>query len=236
MEGKLHQQEAVDESDRLVALQSLLEGRHSVRGFRDNPVPRELIERALETASRAPSWCNTQPWQVIITEGPATTAFRAAMTDAVRSSTPAPDFPFPARYTGVYRDRRLETALQLYDAVGITRGDRVASAEQGTRNFEFFDAPHVAVLTTEADLGTYGVLDAGLFLAALLLAFEGLGIGAVPQAALAAYAPRVREHFWLPASRAVVCAVSFGWEDHGHPANGFRTTRAPGHSFSTWHS
>jgi nitroreductase len=216
------------------SLRTLLERRHSVRAFLTDPVPRSLIAQALETAGRSPSWCNTQPWQVIVTEGEGTEEFRAALRRARGSQAPAPDFAFPARYANEYRQRRLDTALQLYDAVGIVRGDRVASAQQTAKNFELFGAPHVLLVTTEEDLGVYGAVDCGIFVGSLLLALESLGVGAVPQAALAAFSPLIREHFKLAATRKLVCAISVGWEDRRHPVNGFRTERAPTKDFVTW--
>jgi nitroreductase len=216
------------------SLSALLTCRHSVRAFLGDPVPRPLIAQALEIAGRSPSWCNTQPWQVIVTEGDGTEEFRAALMGAVRSHTPAPDFAFPARYANEYRQRRLDTALQLYDAVGIVRGDRAASAEQTKRNFQLFGAPHVLIVTTEEDLGVYGAVDCGIFVGSVLLALESLGVGAVPQAALASFSSLIRDHFQLPLTRKVVCAISFGWEDRKHPANGFRTPRVPADEFVTW--
>lgn len=220
----------------LQSLSELLARRHSVRAFRGEPVPRPLIAKALETAGRSPSWCNTQPWRVIVTEGDGTEEFRAALMRAVGSEAPAPDFAFPARYVNEYRQRRLDTALQLYDAVGIARGDRAASAQQTAKNFELFGAPHVLLVTTEEDLGVYGAIDCGIFVGSVLLALESLGVGAVPQAALASFASVIREHFQLPESRKVVCAISFGWEDREHPVNGFRTDRAPMDDLVTWAS
>ena len=38
--------------------------RRSTRAFRDEPVSRELLERILIDASRAPSAINMQPWEV----------------------------------------------------------------------------------------------------------------------------------------------------------------------------
>ncbi len=40
----------------------LLTKRHSIRKYRQEPVPDELIESCLEAARKAPSACNAQPW------------------------------------------------------------------------------------------------------------------------------------------------------------------------------
>ncbi|MEM7355319.1 MAG: nitroreductase family protein [Acidobacteriota bacterium] len=44
----------------------LMDRRRSVRDFSDEPVPRELIETAIRTASTAPSGAHRQPWQFVV--------------------------------------------------------------------------------------------------------------------------------------------------------------------------
>ncbi len=206
------------------ALERLLADRWSCRGFTDEQVPRDVIERLLTMAQRTPSWCNVQPWQLVITSGEETKRLAAALLDAVNWS--GTDFDFPAAYTGIYQDRRRASGWQLYEAVGVEKGDREASALQMMRNFEFFGAPHAAILTTEADLGVYGAIDCGLYVDSFLLAAQALGLGACAQAALAACAPFLREWFGLPETRKVVCGISFGYADPDHPTATYRTARA----------
>src|SRR5437016_4332680 len=111
-------------------LRRLLDERHSCRAFQDRPVERATIARILDIAQRSPSWCNTQPWEVFVTEGEATERLRAAISAFAADNPPQPDLPFPSRYEGVYRERRRECAWQLYESVGIEHGDRAASAAQ----------------------------------------------------------------------------------------------------------
>ncbi len=47
---------------------ALLKFRRSVRGFRGEAVPRELIEKILEAARWAPSAGNSQPWEFVVVE------------------------------------------------------------------------------------------------------------------------------------------------------------------------
>jgi nitroreductase len=215
-------------------LRRLLESRHSCRHFLPRPVEREIIEQILAVSQRSASWCNTQPWQLHITEGAGTDALRAGLTQFAAADEGKPDLTFPERYAGVYYDRRRTCALQLYEQVGVERGDRAASAAQTWKNFELFDAPHVAILTTERDLGVYGVLDCGLYIQAFILAAQSLGVATIAQAALALCSPFLREHLDLPENREVVCGISFGYEDLEHHANEFRTERAPVSDVAHW--
>jgi nitroreductase len=108
----------------------------------------------------------------------------------------------------------------------VTYGDRAASGKQAMENFRLFGAPHMLLITSERDLGTYGAIDCGLYMGSVLLAAQSLGIGMIPQAALATYAPLMHDHFGIPDSRMVVVGASFGYADDCHPANAFRSRRA----------
>lgn len=207
-------------------LASLLAERFSCRAFRPDPVPTDVVERLVSLAQLAASWCNVQPWQVIVTSGAGTERFRQALLDAAHApDDDGPDIPFPEGYEGVYRQRRRETAWRLYESVGVEWGDREASAAQSLQNFRLFGAPHALILTTDRKLGTYGAIDCGVFLANFLLLAQSAGVATIPQAALAARSGFIHRYFDLPENRLVVCGVSFGYADENHPANGFRTSR-----------
>jgi nitroreductase len=133
-------------------LERLLSTRHSCRGFLREPVADDLIVRILSISQRTPSWCNAQPWQVIITKGAATERFRTALCDYVAKNPPAPDMAFPREYRGAYLERRRACGFRLYEAVGVARGDREAYAKQGFENYKLFGAPHVAIITSDEAL------------------------------------------------------------------------------------
>ncbi|MGV9674067.1 nitroreductase [Nocardia sp. NPDC003482] len=221
-------------TDASVELETLLDSRWSCRAFESRPVPRADIERLLGLAQRSASWCNTQPWQAIVTSGAATDRFRDALADHARRHDARFDFDPPERYRGVYGDRRRASGWQLYEAVGVRRGDRAASARQAFENFRLFGAQHVAIITTDAEQGVYGAVDTGLYIGTLLLAAHSMGIATIAQAALAGQAPFIREYLDIPADRKIVVGISFGYPDLDHPANGYRTARAPLSEVVSW--
>lgn len=47
-----------------------IEARFSVRRYRRDPVPEELLERVLEAARMAPSACNRQPFRIVVIRVP----------------------------------------------------------------------------------------------------------------------------------------------------------------------
>ncbi len=212
--------------ERIGVLQELLDERFSCRAFKPDPVPRPIIEQILKTAQRTASWCNSQPWQVVIASGAAREKFRKAIHAAATSGKDDGDFPFPREYRGVYLERRRESGFQLYNTLGIARGDRAAYARQALENFNFFGAPHVAIIHTDEALGVYGAIDCGAYVSNFMLAAQALGLGTIPQAALAHQSGLIRRHFDIGDDRRVVCAISFGYADRDHRINSYRTSRA----------
>jgi len=62
-----------EESARRAAeLYALMDRRRSVRDFSSEPVPRELVETAIRTASTAPSGAHRQPWRFVVVGDPET--------------------------------------------------------------------------------------------------------------------------------------------------------------------
>lgn len=59
-----------DRPVRLVDYLALVRRRRSVRWFAPRPVPRDVLDRAVEAASQSPSACNRQPYRFVILDRP----------------------------------------------------------------------------------------------------------------------------------------------------------------------
>ncbi|MBU9676354.1 nitroreductase [Burkholderia multivorans] len=225
------QREGNDAGERSAAdvetLERIAAERYTCRAYLPDAVPIDVIERIVEIAKRAASWCNVQPWHAIVTSRDTTERFRAALVaHAAQHPGIDADIPFPDEYRGVYGERRREVGYALYAALGIARDDRAARERQVAENFRLFGAPHVALLTIPAELGPYAALDCGAFVASFLLAARAHGVATTAQAALAHHARFIRRYFGIGDERRFVCGIAFGYADTTHPANAFRSTRA----------
>ncbi|HDV6318670.1 nitroreductase [Burkholderia multivorans] len=225
------QREGNDAGERSAAdvetLERIAAERFTCRAYLPDAVPTDVIERIVEIAKRAASWCNVQPWHAIVTSRDTTERFRAALVaHAAQHPGIDADMPFPDEYRGVYGERRREVGYALYAALGIARDDRPARERQVAENFRLFGAPHVALLTIPAELGPYAALDCGAFVASFLLAARAHGVATTAQAALAHHARFIRRYFGIGDERRFVCGIAFGYADTTHPANAFRSTRA----------
>ena len=76
-------------------LDEMIKERRSTRLFlRDKPVPRELVDEALELAMRAPSNSNVQPWHVVFASGPARDRLVEVLMEEAQAAPPnVPQLP-----------------------------------------------------------------------------------------------------------------------------------------------
>lgn len=221
------------ETPEYTLVSALFHRRHSCRAFHADPVAPGDIDRMVRLASRAASWCNTQPWHLAIA-GPATTdRLRRELAACARHGPGEREIATEPRYHGVHLERRRVSGWQLYEHAGIARGDKAASREQALRNFDLFGAPQVAVVSCDRALGPYGMIDCGGFIGAFLLAAESLGLASIALASVAAYPGVLRRHLPVPADNAIVCAIAFGYE-RDDPVNAFRTDRAAPDELCAW--
>lgn len=214
----------LDKNEYMV-LKKLLDNRQSCRAFQSSSVSRECLAEIFSMAQRTASWCNSQPWDVICISGQELNNLRKSFQEVVKSTPPSPDIPFPVEYRGVYKERRRECGLQLYESLGITRENKSAANKQRLDNFNFFGAPHVAIITTPSELGAYGAIDCGAYASNVMLVAQSLGVSAITQAAIANYSEFLKDHLSIDPSRNVVCSVSLGYMYLSHPANKFKTRR-----------
>ncbi|MCC7536478.1 MAG: nitroreductase [Deltaproteobacteria bacterium] len=201
--------------------------RRSVRGFRSSPVSRQTMESLFTRAQRAPSWCNVQPWRVVVTSGEVTERLRTRLLRAFSEESPSPEIAMPPGYPEPYGTHRRECGRVLYEAMGIERKDATGKVRAWRRNFELFDAPHAVIVSFDDRFGIYGALDVGCWLQTVLLGAVALGLACCPQAALASYPSAVREVLPIAEGTKIAFGISIGVEDPDVPANRARTSRAP---------
>lgn len=212
-----------------LSLADALRSRRSVRGFLDKPVPDDILTEIFELAQLAPSNCNIQPWKVFVASGEVRDELRRRMVEKVTAGVPmAPDFEANAgKFSGVYRQRQVDCAVELYNNMGIDRDDKPGRMRAQLRNFELFDAPHVVFIGMEREFGPTVALDVGMYIQSLMLAMTAHGVGSCAQGSMRYFPDDVREIFGEPDSTAILVGISFGYENPEVAANRTRVGRAP---------
>lgn len=201
--------------------------RHSVREYEDRPIPESILRKLFEDALRAPSWKNSQPWQIHVVSGEKRASLARALMEAARGGAPRPDTPWLENYPTDVRKRMFDLGMQVYGVAGIDRKDKAARDAFMLRNFDFFGAPAAVFITTRFDLNFFVGLDIGCLLESILLLARAHGLGTCPQAALGAFPDIVRSELGLGAENHVVCGLSIGYPRPGSELNRFHAPREP---------
>ncbi|MFC3093796.1 nitroreductase [Alteromonas sediminis] len=207
---------------------TMLDKRYSCRAFLDKPVDSAVLQRVFEKAQRSPSNCNVQPWQVIVVSGEKKTQLAQQLVEEViKVQKPYPDFNWLPAYEGVHRERQFGSANALYSAMGIERQDKVKRQQAMLRNWQFFDAPHVAFFTMDKYLDIMGAVDIGIYAQTLSMLMYEEGISSCMQGALGQFPNPIKSLCELPEERGILFGMSFGYADSKADANQARTVREP---------
>ncbi|QOL25810.1 nitroreductase family protein [Thalassotalea sp. LPB0316] len=209
-----------------MSLQQLLSERFSTRAFTEQAVEQATLESIFEHAQLSPSNCNVQPWQVYVVSGEKKEQLKQAFMKALMSGAkPSPEFDWTPQYQGVHRERQFGSANALYTSMGIAREDKQARQMAMVRNWQFFDAPHVAFFTMEKYLNIMGAVDLGIYAQTLSLLMQEQGIASCMQGALGQFPEPVKTLLNIPEERGILFGMSFGYAAKDAPANRTRTER-----------
>ena len=202
--------------------------RRSVRGFTSRRVTAETMKHVFGLAQLSPSNCNIQPWRIFVASGAARDRLRQAMIEQVMLGTPPnPDFEYPDRFEEPFRKHQIACAVTLFNEMGIGRNDKPGRNRALLRNFELFDAPHVAFLGMNKQFKEPVALDLGIYLQTLMLAMTARGIACCPQGSMRSYPDIVRREFGISQETGILVGLSFGYEDLSVAANRTRIDRSP---------
>ena len=123
-------------------------GRRSIRGYKPEPVPMQVIRDILKLATRAPSSMNTQPWHFHVVTGEPLDRIREGNTELTLSGVPpSREIRQHRAYEGPHRKRQIAIAAQLFEAMDIEWGDKARRQDWVMRGFRQFDAPVSIVVT-----------------------------------------------------------------------------------------
>lgn len=212
-----------------------INGRRSVRAFKANPVPKEVLQGIMEATLKAPSWENTQPWEFAVIGGNAMEELKAAVMAKMRAGEkPNLDLPWP-KFTGPYLERAKMDGRRLFQAVGISKEDGQAIMNWRLSMAQFFNAPNGVILYMDASLGEWSLLDLGIALQTLMVAAWQYGVGTCALAAAVVYPDVLRSLLDIPESKRIIVGLAVGYPDYSSPAVKFRADREPLDALVTWH-
>ena len=216
----------------------VLEGiktRRSVRGFKPEPVPKDVINKILETVSNTPSYTNTQPWEVVIVGGKKRDELSKIIFDLAKANAPTnPDLPMPKSWPVANEARSGEHGARRLATLGIAREDAEGRERLRLMNFEFYGAPCVAFLFIDGSMGEWSIFDMGLFAQNFILAAHSLGVESVLQASVTNYAPEIKKFLGVPDSKKLIICIPLGYIDEKAKLNAYRSIKQKAEEFTKW--
>jgi nitroreductase len=210
-----------------------IKARRSVRAFKSDPVPQDVLRQLIEVARWSPSWENVQPWEMTVVGGAKMEELRREL-EAVADADPAPEIPVQ-HFNDPYLSRRRSLGYRIvFDTLKIEREDRERRQWWRLRNQTMFGAPSAIFIHIDRSLNEWSIFDAGMIAQTLMLAAQHYGLGTIPQAAPIMYPQAVRKVIGIPDSKLLVVGLSIGYPDWADPVNSFEREREPVDGFTRW--
>jgi nitroreductase len=198
--------------------------RKSIRAYKSDPVPKELLKEVLETAVRSPSSRNTQPWHITVATGKSLDEIRKGNMEMLAVAAPGPERPLEGRY----RERQMEQAVQLFGLLGIARDDKEKRDAWVKRGPQYFDAPAVIFISIDEVMGDRSpYFDCGMLTQTICLAALNKGLGTCILGSGIRFPDVVRRVTGIPATERLIICICVGFPDWSHPVNKLDSKRDP---------
>jgi nitroreductase len=210
--------------------EEIAQERRSIRGYKTDPIPREILEEIIHIAKHAPSSMNTQPWHFHVLTGEPLERIRKGNTEKMMAGSSVDrEIKLNHGYEGPHRERQIEIAVQLFEAMGIARDDKERRMDWVMRGFRQFDAPVSIVITVDKALAddTIAHFDCGAATYGLVLAAWSKGIGSVINGQGIMQSSVVRENANIPEDQVIMTCVAMGYPDETFVANDVKSRRSP---------
>lgn len=212
-----------------------IKARRSVRGFKPDPVSKEVILELIDIAKWSPSYKNSQPWETVVISGAKKDALSKMLIELIDDGAePCPDIPAPTAWPTPETARIDHLFKRSAEASGRSLNDPEALKEAKIANSAFYGAPYAFYLFQDASLTPWSLFDLGLFAQTLMLAACAKGLGTVPQAFATDYAMQIKKFLDIPETKRLIIGISVGYADMDAPQNALRSDRSETDEFVKW--
>ena len=215
-----------------------IRARRSIRAFKPDPVPQEVLRAILDVATKAPSAMNTQPWEFAVIAGDVLQKIKEDNVAHLRSGAPAKVDHLVVGWPpdSVYRTRQVDLAKQIFALMGIPREDKEKRAQWLERGFRFFDAPAAIIILTDKNLSETGpAVDVGAVMQTICLVALAHGLGTCIEDQGVLFSDVVRKYTGISESKRIMIAIAIGYPNGDFPANNLESTRESIENNTTWY-
>lgn len=213
-----------------------IRSRRSIRSFKPDPVPREVLDELLETCQWAPSSQNTQSWEVVILGDKIMKEVKTHLIEKIKAEAkPEPDIPVP-NLPELYL-KRATKHRDIVDTSQFPPGtDKLDEkrAEYWIKGGCFHNAPNGIILCMERTLFPKMLLDAGIMAQTICLAATAYGLGTCITLRPVYWPDMLRELIEIDKSKLLVMGIAIGYPETEARINNFVRQREPIQSFVYW--
>ncbi|MDP2919960.1 MAG: nitroreductase [Dehalococcoidia bacterium] len=217
--------------------------RKSIRAFKSDLVPYRTLRELMESALRAPSWANTQPWQFAIVSGCKLEEIRQEYVKNAEAGVRGnPELAFPQEYPEPFDSRRRFLGRKIYELKGIGRQDVAERKKWGLQGLKLFEAPCCIYIYIERSfcfqangLNLWPIFDCGLIAENIMLLALEYGLGTIPEAAAATYPDVLHRILEIPDTKLIVLGIAIGYPDWDNIVNKLQSERAPLDNLTRWY-
>jgi nitroreductase len=217
-------------------IRKAIRDRRSIRSYRADDIPEDVIREILDEARWAPSWGNTQPWEFYVLTGQALERFKKENRQSIiEGEFPAPEITMPSAWPETHSRRYKDVGERVLTSMSIAREDKESRKSYYTDMFALFDAPCVIVICVDKSLSIeYAMLDIGLISQTICLLAHERGIGSCIMAATVSFPKLLRRILPISEDKVIVIGMVLGYPDEDSPVNGFERARASLDEMVTW--
>lgn len=198
--------------------------RKSIRVFKPDPVPRELIEKVLGAGMLAPSSANMQPWDLVVIGGEEKDKLSQLLLQTFSDKGRDYDFAgkenkFPAQLL----KRRRIFFDELFQELGHRGLDPKAFVQEST--FRFWGAPVAMLVFMDGRMAKRFLFDIGTCVQNIVLAAQAEGLGSHVIGLILKFQNTIKEFLHISLEKRLVVGVCLGYPDTAHPVNHFQPQR-----------
>jgi nitroreductase len=194
------------------ALEELIKGRRSIRKWKRNEVPDELLKKAVELATWAPNGGNYQGWRFIVVKNRRVIEEIANAVQSVMDKIAS----WPEAVTWQEDIRRFQSNASYFRnapvCIGVFTEEYQSAMDKVLMARESFDREAKEILGFRKSAPT-AIQSAAAAATTMLLVFHQMGLGAVWLVAPMTAKKEIGRILRAPANLAPICLIAVGYPD-----------------------
>lgn len=217
-----------------------IKARRSIRKYKPDPVPRQVIAEIIEASRWAASGMNMQPWEFAVLGGEKMKEFKDRLAKNIADKVPdGSEFPPVPPTPEIYQQRAAEYRT-VTDAYQFPPG--TPDVDEKRRLYMYnggrvHDAPNAIIVYGDKSLLTWSsaLMSIGIMSQTICLAALAKGLGTCIMGRPVAWPNLVRELTGISQSKAILISIAIGYPDTEARINNYPRSRLPLEAMVRWY-